>query len=532
MQNLGVNPSQHGLENHGIANAANIFWNLSTSILVEHAIRRNEGILATGGALVAKTGRRTGRSPKDKFIVEEAAVKDEIAWGAVNQPISEERFARLHSQLLAYMQGRDLFVQDCYAGANPAYQVPFRVVTEYAWHNLFVRDLFVRAPSEVLGRFVPKYTVLCAPRYFASPAVDGTNSEAFVIVHYSKGLVIIGGTGYAGEIKKSVFSIMNYLLPKQGVLPMHCSCNIGANGDSALFFGLSGTGKTTLSADPARRLVGDDEHGWGGDGIFNFEGGCYAKCIKLSREHEPQIWNAVRFGAVLENVIVDPKWRCIDYNDASITENTRAAYPLTHIENAVIPSVAPHPKNVLFLSCDAFGVLPPIARLTPEQAMYHFLSGYTAKVAGTEAGTTEPSATFSSCFGAPFLPLRPTVYADLLGERLAKHNTPVWLVNTGWTGGPYGVGHRMSLPHTRALVSAALSGALDSVEYRANPTFGFQVPLACPGVPAEALDPRNTWADKAAFDAKAKELAARFAENFKKFEASEAVRAAGPKPQL
>ncbi len=531
MFNLGVNPSQFGLENHGIKNVEHIYWNLGTAPLIEFAIRRSEGILATGGPLVVKTGQRTGRSPKDKFIVQEDNLREEIAWGPVNQPFSPERFESLYHRLLAYLQGHDLFVQDCWGGAHPKYRVPLRIITEYAWHNLFARQLFIRPEPHATTEHVPRFTIICCPKFHAVPEVDKTNSEAFIIAHISRGLVIIGGTSYAGEIKKSVFSILNYLYPKQGVLPMHCSCNIGErNDDVALFFGLSGTGKTTLSADPDRRLIGDDEHGWGDEGVFNFEGGCYAKCIKLSREREPQIWDAIRFGAVLENVMIDSAKRLLDFDDPSLTENTRAAYRLNFIENAVIPSVASHPKNIIFLSCDAFGVLPPIARLTPAQAMYHFLSGYTAKVAGTEAGVTEPQATFSSCFGAPFLPLHPPVYAELLGDRIERHKAKIWLVNTGWTGGPHGVGKRIEIPKTRAMLHAALTGALDSVEFRVDPVFGLQVPTTCPGVEPGVLDPRSTWSDKAAYDAKARELARRFIENFKKFSnASAEIHAAGPK---
>ena len=461
MQSLGVNPSRYGLEKHGVRNVNQAFWNLGTAALVENAIRRREGLLAAGGALAVRTGQYTGRSPDDKFVVREPSTQDRIWWGPVNRPFEPERFDMLYGRLLAYLQGVDLYVQDCYVGADPAYQIPVRIVTEYAWHNLFARQLFVRPDWTKTQDHVPRFTIIDVPKFHASPELDGTRSEAFVVVHLAKGLVIIGGTSYAGEMKKSVFTLLNFVLPLQRVLSMHCSASLGPQGDVALFFGLSGTGKTTLSADPKRRLIGDDEHGWSNGGIFNFEGGCYAKCIRLSAEDEPQIWGAIRFGAVLENVTIDPETRLLDFDDGSMTENTRAAYPATFIQNAVIPGIAGHPQHIFFLTCDAFGVLPPIARLTAEQAMYHFLSGYTAKVAGTERGMgAEPKATFSACFGQPFLVLHPTVYADMLGERIARHNVQCWLVNTGWSGGPYGGGQRMRLPYTRAMLHAALEGRL------------------------------------------------------------------------
>jgi len=530
MPHLGVNPSRYGLDKHGIENLNQVFWNLGTAALIENAIRRREGLLATGGPLVVKTGVRTGRSPHAKFVVRDETTENEVVWGPVNQPFTPEKFERVLGRLLAYLQSGDLFVQDCFVGADPQYRLPIRVITEYAWHNLFARQLFIRADHTKTTEHVPEFTVIDCPKFHADPDIDGTRSEAFVLVNFAKKMVIIGGTGYAGEMKKSVFTIMNYLLPKKGVLPMHCSANIGPSGDCALFFGLSGTGKTTLSADPNRRLIGDDEHGWSDNGIFNFEGGCYAKCIHLSPETEPQIYNAVRFGTVLENVNIKSDTRVLDFDDDSLTENTRSAYPLRFIEDSVIPSIGGHPENVVFLTCDAFGVLPPISKLTAEQAMYHFQSGYTAKVAGTEAGVKEPSATFSTCFGAPFLPLSPTIYAKLLGERIARHNARIWLVNTGWTGGPYGVGSRMKLPYTRTIVQAALNGSLDGVQYKPDPIFGVLVPQACPDVPTEVLIPRNTWKDKDAYDAKAKDLAQRFQKNFEKYkDAPERVRAAGPK---
>jgi len=531
MQSLGINPSRHGLENHGIHNVNQVFWNLGTAALVENAIRRREGLLAAGGALVVRTGQYTGRSPDDKFIVREPSTQDRIWWGPVNRPFDPARFDALYGRLLAYLQGGDLYVQDCFAGADPAHRIPIRVITEYAWHNLFARQLFVRADWTKTQEHVPRFTVIDVPKFHAYPDLDGTRSEAFVVVHFARGLVIIGGTSYAGEMKKSVFSLLNFLLPLRQVLSMHCSANLGPRGDVALFFGLSGTGKTSLSADPSRRLVGDDEHGWSEGGIFNFEGGCYAKCIRLSREDEPQIWGAIHFGSVLENVTIDPETRLLDLRDDSLTENTRAAYPLTFIPDAVIPGVAGHPSHIFFLACDAFGVLPPIARLSPEQAMYHFLSGYTAKVAGTERGMgAEPKATFSTCFGAPFLVLHPSVYSDMLGEQIARHRVLCWLVNTGWSGGPYGVGHRIQLVHTRAMLRAALEGLLTDVPARQDPVFGLQVPTVCPEVPPEMMNPRTTWPDQAAYDAQARELARLFQKNFERFaEVPQAIRDAGPR---
>ena len=530
MQAHGVNPSQYGLEQHGIQNVNQAFWNLGTAALVENAIRRREGLLAAGGALVVRTGQYTGRSPNDKFVVREPSTQDRIWWGPVNRPFDPARFDALYGRLLAYLQGSDLYVQDCFAGADPAHQIPIRIVTEYAWHNLFARQLFVRPDWTKTHEHVPKFTILDVPKFHAYPDLDGTRSEAFVVVHFGKRLVIIGGTSYAGEMKKSVFTILNLLLPLQQVLSMHCSANVGRGGDVALFFGLSGTGKTTLSADPERRLIGDDEHGWSDRGIFNFEGGCYAKCIHLSKEDEPQIWDAIRFGTVLENVTIDPATRLLNFEDGSLTENSRAAYPARFIQDAVVPGIAGHPKHIFFLTCDAFGVLPPLARLTPIQTMYHFLSGYTAKLAGTERGLgNEPKATFSSCFGAPFLVLHPTIYAEMLGERIAKHQVPCWLMNTGWTGGPSGVGSRLRLPHTRAILRAALEGHLEGVPMRRDPIFGFEVPTACPGVPNEVLQPRETWGDPAAYDAQAARLADLFRKNFEQFEgATAALREAGP----
>ena len=495
------------------------FRNLGAAQLLEHAIRRHEGRLASNGAFVVRTGQFTGRSPKDKFIVEDDLTQPHVNWGAVNQPLTEAQFNRLYSRLAVYLKGHEIYVQDCLAGADPTYTLPVRVIAQYAWHALFARQLFIRPATTPGHDHVPEFTVVFAPGFQADPERDGTNSETCIVINFSRKVVLICGTIYAGEMKKSIFTVLNYLLPAREVLPMHCSANAGERGDVALFFGLSGTGKTTLSADPSRRLIGDDEHGWSDAGVFNFEGGCYAKCIRLSEEHEPQIWNAIRFGTVLENVAMDSATRQLDFNSDEITENTRAAYPLENIEGAVIPGVGGHPSNILLLAADAFGVLPPISRLTPEQAMYHFLSGYTAKVAGTERGLgSEPVATFSACFGSPFLPRHPAVYAGLLGEKMRRHDVTCWLVNTGWVGGPYGIGSRMRLPVTRAILQAALSGALKDVPCQAHPVFRVAVPSECPGVPAPFLDARGMWADKKAYDRAAVDLSNRFNTNFVKFE--------------
>ena len=525
--------SSYGLEKHGIKNTGFVYWNLSTPILYEEAIRRREGHMAHLGPLVVRTGEHTGRSPNDKFVVREPTSEDKVWWGAVNKAMETEHFASLQNRLLAYLQGKDLFIQDCFAGADPAYRLPIRVITETAWHNLFARNMFIQAKAQELAEHTPQFTVINAPNFHAVPDVDGTRSVVFIVIHFGQKLVLIGGTQYAGEIKKSIFTVMNYLLPQKQVLSMHCSANVGPTGDVAIFFGLSGTGKTTLSADPNRTLIGDDEHGWSDKGIFNFEGGCYAKVIKLSPTAEPEIYETTRrYGTILENVGFDFKTRRLDLNDDSLTENTRAAYPISHIPNATREGLGGHPQNIIMLTCDAFGVLPPVAKLTPAQAMYHFLSGYTAKVAGTEKGVTEPSATFSTCFGAPFMALPPTVYANLLGEKIAAHGVNVWLVNTGWSGGPYGVGQRLAIGHTRALVHAALDGSLSQAPMITEPLFGLAVPTQCPGVPAEILTPRNTWNDKAAYDNQAKKLAGMFATNFKTFadQVTEEVRQAGPQP--
>jgi phosphoenolpyruvate carboxykinase (ATP) len=507
----------------------NVYRNLTTPKLVEAAVRRGEGVLSSRGALVAETGKRTGRSPKDKFTVKDAITEHKVDWGSVNLAFPADKFDALYDRVLEYLSGKDVYVQDLFCGADPRYQLPIQVISEFAWHSLFVRQLFIRPTEEELKTHKPDFTIVSAPGFLADPKRDGTNSEVFVIVNFTRKLVIIGGTQYAGEMKKSIFGVMNFLLPARDVFPMHCSANIGEDGVTALFFGLSGTGKTTLSADPTRRLIGDDEHGWSVDGVFNFEGGCYAKCIKLSEQNEPQIWSALDFGSVLENVILDSDTRVPDYDDDSKTENTRAAYPVEHIDNAVIPGFGGHPKNVVFLTADAFGVLPPVSKLTPEQAMFHFMSGYTAKVAGTEAGVTEPQATFSTCFGAPFMPLAPKVYAEMLGRRLREHNAQCWLVNTGWQGGPYGIGKRMSLPYTRAMVNALVEGELDNVEFEIEPSFGLSIPKEVPGVPSELLNPRNSWKDKAAYDKTAANLAARFEKNFQQFDAPPEIKEAGPR---
>jgi phosphoenolpyruvate carboxykinase (ATP) len=508
----------------------NVQRNLSTPKLVEAAIINGEGVLSSRGALVSETGKRTGRSPKDKFTVKDSITENRVDWGSVNLPFSPQVFDALYDRVLEYLQDKQLYVQDLFCGADPRYRLPIQVINEHAWHNLFVRQLFIRPTEEELKTHKPEFSIVAAPGFLADPKRDGTNSEVFVIVNFTRKLVIIGGTHYAGEMKKSIFGVMNFLLPQRNVFPMHCSANIGEDGVTALFFGLSGTGKTTLSADPMRRLIGDDEHGWSEDGVFNFEGGCYAKCIKLSEQNEAQIWHALDFGAVLENVILDPVTRVPDYDDDSRTENTRAAYPVEHIDNAVIPGFGGHPKNVVFLTADAFGVLPPVSKLTPEQAMFHFMSGYTAKVAGTEAGVTEPQATFSACFGAPFMPLAPKVYAEMLGRRLREHSAQCWLVNTGWQGGPYGIGKRMSLPYTRAMVNALVEGELDNVEFEIEPSFGFCIPKSVPGVPSELLNPRNSWNDKAAYDKTAADLSARFEKNCQRFDAPHAIKNAGPQP--
>ncbi len=521
-----------GLDAHGLAPAGKVHWNLSPAELCEAALARNEGHLVNMGPFAAVTVPHTGRSPDDRFTVEEPSTADRIDWGSINRPMSEERYRALRADVVEYLNQRELFVRDACCGADPVHRISVRVVSSSAWHTLFVHNMFLRpAPGEPTAPR-PDFVVLHAPLFQADPARHGTRSATAVVVNLAERTVVVAGTRYAGEIKKSIFSSMNFFLPGHGSLPMHCSANIGEDGDTALFFGLSGTGKTTLSADRARRLIGDDEHGWSDDGVFNFEGGCYAKVIRLSPENEPEIYRTTRmFGTILENVIFDESTREVDLDDGTLTENTRASYPIHYIPGAVPDGRGGHPRNIFFLAADAFGVLPPIARLTPEQAMYHFLSGYTAKVAGTERGVTEPRATFSACFGAPFLPMHPSVYARLLGEKLRRHDARVWLVNTGWTGGGFGVGERMDLPHTRATIRAALDGSLDDAPTRADPVFGLAVPLEVAGVPSQVLTPRAAWTDPEAYDRAAARLAAMFRDNFSRFAdaAPAEVRAAEPR---
>ncbi len=507
-----------GLSHQGIETGAKLNWNLGSAQLVEQAVVRGEGVLAKDGPLVVATGKHTGRSAKDKFIVRDAETENNIWWDN-NASISPDHFAALKADFLAALaEKQDLFVADLYGGSQPEHRVRVRVINELAWHNLFIRTLLVRPEAADLGKFTPEFTIIDLPSFRADPARHGTRSETVIAVNLSEKMILIGGTAYAGEMKKSVFGILNYLLPAEGVMPMHCSANIGPNGDTAVFFGLSGTGKTTLSADASRTLIGDDEHGWSDTAVFNFEGGCYAKMIRLSPEAEPEIYATTkRFGTVLENVVIDPVTRELDLDDSSLAENSRGAYPIHFIPNASAENMGPVPKNIVFLTADAFGVLPPIARLTPDQAMYHFLSGYTAKVAGTEIGVTEPQATFSTCFGAPFMPRHPTVYGNLLKERIAKGGVTCWLVNTGWTGGKYGVGSRMPIKATRALLNAALDGSLNTAIFRKDPYFGFEVPIAVPGVDSSILNPRDTWADKEAYDLTAEKLVNLFNDNFAKF---------------
>ena len=513
---MSTTQAGRGLEAYGVQTSKPVHFNLSAPALYEHAIRRQEGVIADDGPLVCRTGAHTGRSPNDKFVVKEPTTEAQVWWGKVNKAVDLAHFDVLRRDVVAHLKAQELFVQDLYAGADPEFRLPVRFIQELAWHNLFVRNLFIVPPVADLPGFQPQFTVLTAPSFKADPARHGTRSDVAIAVNFASREVIICGTSYAGENKKSIFTVLNYLLPLRNVLAMHCSANIGPGGDTALFFGLSGTGKTTLSSDPQRQLIGDDEHGWGDRGVFNFEGGCYAKMIRLSAEAEPQIYATTkRFGTVLENVVMDPATRALNFDDASLTENTRGAYPIEFIDNAVPNGLGGHPQNIIMLTADAYGVLPPLARLSAEGAMYHYLSGYTAKVAGTEKGVTEPSATFSTCFGAPFLPLNPNVYARQLGERIANHRSRVWLVNTGWTGGAYGVGTRMKIAYTRAMIRAALSGALDNVEYRRHPVFNIEMPTSVPDVPAGVLDPRGTWADPAAYDAQAAKLARMFVENFK-----------------
>ena len=518
----------YGLEKLGIIHPSAVYRNLCPAELTEHALRRGEGVLMPTGALCVNTGKYTGRSPDDKFIVDSAGVHDEIAWGKVNKPISQERFDAIYEKMIAYLQNREIFIFDGFAGADHKYRKAFRIVNELASENLFIHQLLLRPEKSELENFEADYTLIAAPGFKCIPERDGVNSEAAILVDYEKKLVIIAGSQYAGEIKKSVFSVMNYILPKGGVFPMHCSANIGEAGDTAVFFGLSGTGKTTLSADPNRKLIGDDEHGWADDSIFNFEGGCYAKCIDLSAEKEPEIYNAIKFGALVENVVLDPETREPDYTDGSLTENTRVGYPVDYIPNCAIPGIGSTPKTVIFLTADAYGVLPPISKLDKNQAMYYFVSGFTSKLAGTERGITSPVPTFSTCFGAPFLPLDPSVYADMLSEKVEKSGANVYLVNTGWNG----TGKRMKLSYTRAMITAALNGELEKSEFVTDPYFGVAVPKTCPNVPDELMIPENTWEDKAAYAETAKKLASSFVENFKKYtHMPKEVVDAGPKAE-
>lgn len=514
---MGMNIVEMSNELAQLVKGENANHNLSVAQLVEKVLERKEGILTSTGAIRATTGAYTGRSPKDKFIVKEQSVQNKIDWGTVNKPISEEAFDKLYSKVISYLKERDEFyIFNGFAGADKRYQLPLQVINEFAWHNLFAQQLFIKENNDSPSTEKP-FTIISAPNFKADPEIDGTNSETFIIISFEKRAILIGGTEYAGEMKKSVFSVMNYLLPENNILPMHCSANVGFEGDVALFFGLSGTGKTTLSADPNRRLIGDDEHGWSTSGVFNIEGGCYAKCINLTKEKEPQIFNAIRYGAVLENVVIDDETREADYDDSFYTENTRAAYSLEAIDKVITPSIAGHPQTIVFLTADAFGVLPPISKLSREQAMYHFLSGYTSKLAGTERGITAPEATFSTCFGSPFLPLPATRYANMLGQKIDEHTVQVFLVNTGWTGGEYGVGNRMKLKYTRAMVQAAIEGDLDNIETVKDEVFGLNIPIHVPGVPDDVLQPHLTWSSKEDYLQKASELATKFNNNFKKF---------------
>ncbi len=525
--------SDFGLENDGLVNLNQVYWNLPAESLYEEIVFRGEGHITQYGPIVVKTGQHTARAANDKYVVREPSTEGDIWWGEYNRPYNPESFNHLISRLQGFTQGRDLFVQDCYAGSDPDYRLPVRVVTEFAWHSLFARNMFIQLESqEAYRQHVPEFTVLAFPSFHAYEPIDATRTKTFIIIDFDQKLCVIGGSSYGGEIKKSIFTVLNYLLPYQNVMPMHCSANVGEDEDTALFFGLSGTGKTTLSADPSRKLIGDDEHGWSDKGVFNFEGGCYAKVIQLSPSAEPQIFSTTRrFGTILENVIYDPVTRLIDLDDDELTENTRASYPLEFIANAVPEKMAGHPKNIVLLTCDASGVMPPIARLTPDQALYQFISGYTAKVGGTEIGLgEEPEITFSTCFGAPFMVHHPSKYAELLKRKIERYQVNTWLLNTGWVGGPYGVGKRISIRYTRAMLNAALSGSLLKVKFKQDPIFGFDVPTTCEGVPDEVLDPASAWPSQKEYRDKYEQLAARFIDNFRKFadECPEEVVAAGP----
>lgn len=518
MQEFGLKSFKSGLEKYGIETASEVHWNLTPSELTEEAIKNGEGTITDTGALMCDTGKFTGRAPKDRFVVKDSRTRDTVWWGDINFPIDPENFDKIYKKLIAHLDGKKLYVRDAYAGTDSRYRLNLRVVNTLAWHNLFCYNLFLRPPRERLKDFDPTFTIINAPDFYADPESDGTRQGNFAIINFTRKMIIIGGTAYAGEMKKGIFSVLNYTLPEEhDVLPMHCSANVGKNRDTAIFFGLSGTGKTTLSADPSRGLIGDDEHGWTDNGIFNFEGGCYAKAIDLTRENEPQIFDAIKFGAIVENTRYIPGTRTVDYCNTTVTENTRTAYPIHYIDNAVVPSIGEIPKNIFFLTCDAYGVLPPIAKLNKGQAMYHFISGYTAKVAGTEAGISEPQTVFSACFGAPFLPLPPTKYAEMFGQKMTENKVNIWLINTGWSGGPYGVGNRMKLKYTRAMITAALKGQFDNSEFIKHETFCVDIPVSCPDVPDQVLDPKNTWSDKSDYNNKASELASAFIKNFEKY---------------
>ena len=518
------------LEQYGIKNAK-VSYNLTADELHDVTIENGQGVEASSGALAIKTGEFTGRSPQDRFIVKDSTTEDKVWWGDINIPFESEKFDKLYDKVVDYLSEKQVYVRDSYACSDDAYKLNIRVVNEFPWSNMFAYNMFLRPTAEELASFDPEWLIVNAPGFMADPEVDGTRQHNFAILNFSKKIALIGGTGYTGEIKKGIFSALNFILPVyKNTLPMHCSANVGKNGETAIFFGLSGTGKTTLSADPERKLIGDDEHGWTNDNtVFNFEGGCYAKVIDLSAEKEPDIYNAIKRGAILENIVMDENGN-VDFEDTSITQNTRVSYPIHHIDNIQVPSIGKNPKNIFFLTADAFGVLPPISKLTPGQAAYHFISGYTAKVAGTEAGINEPLPSFSACFGAPFMPLHPTKYAEMLSAKMQEAGVNVWLINTGWTGGPYGVGNRMKLKFTRAMITAALNGELDNVSFENHPVFGLSMPTTCPNVPDEVLNPKGTWADAAAYDAKAAELAASFKKNFAKFEeyANEEILKGGP----
>jgi phosphoenolpyruvate carboxykinase (ATP) len=534
MNEFGKRGSNTNLkETIGLENLGNVFWNLSPAELVEDTVILGQGVLTDTGALSIETGEFTGRSPQDRFVVCDDKTENTVWWGDINKKFDVEAFDKLYDRMKAYLTGKDLYVRDAYACADNKYRLNIRVATEFPWSNMFASNMFLRPTEEEIESFNPDWHIVCAPGFMANPEIDGTRQHNFAIINFTEKMIIIGGTGYTGEIKKGIFSVLNFILPhERDVLSMHCSANVGKDGDTAIFFGLSGTGKTTLSSDPNRRLIGDDEHGWADDTVFNFEGGCYAKTIDLSRDKEPQIYDAIKFGAILENIGFKENSSSPDYKDASITQNTRVSYPIHHIDNIVTPSKAGAPKNIFFLTCDAFGVLPPISRLTKEQAMYHFISGYTAKVAGTEAGVTEPQTVFSACFGAPFLPLHPAKYAEMLGEKIENSDVKVWLVNTGWSGGAYGTGERMSLKYTREMITSALEGDLDHSNYEVDEVFGLNMPKECPNVPDKLLNPKNTWEDRVAFERKANELAQSFIRNFAKYEENTSLEILSAQPKV